>query len=57
MRLLARAPRLLAVTVAVVLALAGLRTVVFGAPAPKIERFYEPASNNIGAEAKRKATG
>ena len=51
MRLLARAPRLLAVTVAVVLALAGLRTVVFGAPAPKIERFYERASNNIGTEA------
>ena len=51
MRLLARAPRLLAVTVAVVLALAGLRTVVFGAPAPKIERFYEPASDNIGTEA------
>jgi hypothetical protein len=30
MRLLARAPQLLAVTVVVVLALAGLRTVVFG---------------------------
>jgi hypothetical protein len=50
MRLLARAPRLLAVTVAIVLALVGLRTVVFGAPASKIQRIYEPASNDIGAE-------
>jgi Conjugative transposon protein TcpC len=50
MRLLARAPRFLAVAVAVVLALAGLRTVVFGAPAPKIQRVYEPASNDVGAE-------
>jgi hypothetical protein len=51
MRLMARAPRLLAGAVAVVLILAGLRAVVFGAPAPRIERFYEPASNNIGTEA------
>lgn len=51
MRLVSRAPRLLAIAVAVVLALAGLRTVVFGAPAPKIERFYEPTSDNIGTEA------
>ena len=50
MRLLARAPRLLAVTVAVVLVLAGLRTVVFGTPAPKIERVYEPAGNDVGEE-------
>jgi Conjugative transposon protein TcpC len=51
MRLMARVPRLLAGAAAVVLILAGLRTVVFGAPAPKIERFYEPTSNNIGTEA------
>jgi hypothetical protein len=51
MRLMARVPRLLAGAVAVVLILAGLRTVVFGAPAPKVERFYEPTSNNIGTEA------
>jgi hypothetical protein len=50
MRILARAPRLLAVTVAVVLVLAGLRTVVFGAPAPQIQRVYEPASNDVGEE-------
>jgi hypothetical protein len=51
MRVLARAPRLLAVAVAVVLVLAGLRTVVFGAPAPQIQRVYEPTSDNIGTEA------
>lgn len=51
MRLVARAPRLLAGTAAVVLIAAGLRTIVFGAPAPKIERFYEPTSNNVGTEA------
>jgi hypothetical protein len=51
MRLLARAPRFLAVTVAVVLVLAGLRTVVFGTPAPRIERVYEPAGNDVGEEA------
>ena len=50
MRLLARAPRLLAITVAVVLALAGSRVVVFGAPAAKIQRVYEPSSNDVGAE-------
>jgi len=50
MRLLARAPRLLAITVTVVLALAGLRNVLFGAPASKIQRVYEPASNDVGAE-------
>jgi hypothetical protein len=51
MRLVARAPRFLAATVAIVLSLAGLRTVVFGAPAAKIERFYEPTSDNVGTEA------
>jgi hypothetical protein len=50
MRLKARAPRALAGTTAVVLALAGLRTVVFGTPAPRIERIYEPTSNDIGVE-------
>jgi Conjugative transposon protein TcpC len=50
MRLKARAPRLLVGAVAVALTLAGLRTVVFGTPAPRIERFYEPTSNDIGIE-------
>jgi hypothetical protein len=50
MRMLARTPRLLATGLAVVLILAGLRTVVLGAPAPKIQRVYEPASDNIGVE-------
>jgi hypothetical protein len=50
MRLRARAPRLLAGTLAVVLVLAGLRTVVLGTPAPKLERVYEPASHDIGIE-------
>jgi hypothetical protein len=51
MRFLARAPRWLAGAVVVVLILAGLRTVVLGAPAPRIERLLEPASDNIGTEA------
>ncbi len=51
MRLIARVPRWLAGAVAVVLLLAGLRTVVFGAPASRIERFYTPTSNDIGTEA------
>jgi len=50
MRVLARAPRLLVVTLAVVLVLAGLRTAVFGAPAPQIQRIYEPANNDVGEE-------
>jgi conjugative transposon protein TcpC len=50
MRLKARAPRLLAAAVVVTLTLAGFRTVVFGAPAPTIERFYEQVSDDIGIE-------
>lgn len=50
MRMLARAPRLLAATVAVVLVMAGLRTVVFGASAPQVQRVYGPSSNDVGEE-------
>lgn len=51
MRLRARAPRYCALVAIAVLALAGARTTIFGTPPPRIERYYQASSIDIGLEA------
>ncbi|HEY7933510.1 MAG TPA: conjugal transfer protein [Solirubrobacteraceae bacterium] len=51
MRLRARAPRYAAIAVTAVLAFAGARSAIFGAPPPRIERYYQAASIDVGLEA------
>jgi hypothetical protein len=51
MRLRARLPRYGVFAMITLLALAGARTALFGAPPAKIERFYQASSIDIGLEA------
>jgi Conjugative transposon protein TcpC len=50
MRLRARLPRYGALTAVALLAFAGARTAIFGAPPPRIERLYQASSIDIGLE-------
>ncbi|HEY1457402.1 MAG TPA: hypothetical protein VGF15_02685, partial [Solirubrobacteraceae bacterium] len=51
MRWRARAPKYGALGAVAILAFAGARTAIFGAPAPRIERYYQASSIDIGLEA------